>query len=67
MLQVPPKNIKVMSRNQKLFAILCLICLPISGQVDGAFAAEAVDSGSIPGRFKPKTTSIKIGIHTFSV
>ena len=27
------------------------------------FATEAVDSGSIPGRVKPKTT--KIGIHSF--
>ena len=36
---------------------------PISGRVDRASAAEAVDSGSIPGRVKPKT--IKIGIHSF--
>ena len=36
---------------------------PISGRVDGASAAEAVDLGSIPGRVKPKT--IKIGIHSF--
>ena len=33
----------------------------ISGRVDRASATEAVDSGSIPGRVKPKT--IKIGIH----
>ena len=37
--------------------------LPISGRVDRAFAAEAVDLGSIPGWVKPKT--IKIGIHSF--
>ena len=36
---------------------------PISGRVDRAFATEAVDLGSIPGRVKPKT--IKIGIHSF--
>ena len=28
----------------------------ISGRVDGAFAYETVDSGSIPGRVKPKTS-----------
>ena len=32
-------------------------------QVDRASATETVDSGSIPGRVKPKT--IKIGIHSF--
>ena len=37
---------------------------PINGRVDRASATEAVDSGSIPGRVKPKT--IKIGIHSFS-
>ena len=36
---------------------------PISGRVDRASAAETVDSGSIPGRVKPKT--IKIGILSF--
>ena len=36
---------------------------PISGRVDRASATEAVDTGSIPGRVKPKT--IKIGIHSF--
>ena len=36
---------------------------PISGRVDRASATEAVDSGSIPGRVKPKT--IKTGIHSF--
>ena len=35
----------------------------ISGRVDRASATEAVDTGSIPGRVKPKTT--KIGIHSF--
>ena len=35
----------------------------ISGRVDRASATEAVDTGSIPGRVKPKT--IKIGIHSF--
>ena len=34
-----------------------------SGRVDRASATEAVDTGSIPGRVKPKT--IKIGIHSF--
>ena len=37
--------------------------IPISGRVDRASATEAGDSGSIPGRVKPKT--IKIGIHSF--
>ena len=32
-------------------------------RVDRASATETVDSGSIPGRVKPKT--IKIGIHSF--
>ena len=41
----------------------CCLWLPISGRVDRAYATEAVDSGSIPGRVKPKT--IKIGIHSF--
>ena len=31
--------------------------------MNGASAAETVDSGSIPGRVKPKT--IKIDIHCF--
>ena len=35
---------------------------PISGRVDRASATETVDSGSIPGRVKPKT--IKIGIQS---
>ena len=35
----------------------------ISGRVDRASATEAVNTGSIPGRVKPKT--IKIGIHSF--
>ena len=37
--------------------------VPISGRVDRASGTETVDSGSIPGRVKPKT--IKIGIHNF--
>ena len=37
--------------------------IPISGRVDRASATGTVDSGSIPGRVKPKT--IKIGIHSF--
>ena len=41
----------------------CINLLPISGRVDRASVTEAVDSGSIPGRVKPKT--IKIGIHRF--
>ena len=36
---------------------------PIRGRVDRASATEAVDSGLIPGRVKPKT--IKISIHSF--
>ena len=32
-------------------------------RMDRAFATEAVDSGPVPGRVKPKT--IKIGIHSF--
>ena len=39
------------------------ILQPISGRVDRASATETVDTGSIPGRVKPKT--IKIGIHSF--
>ena len=35
----------------------------VGGRVDRASATDAVDSGSIPGRVKPKT--IKIGIHSF--
>ena len=42
---------------------IMLYTLPISGPVDRASATDAVDSGSIPGRVKPKT--IKIGIHSF--
>ena len=34
-----------------------------NGRVDRASATEAVDTGPIPGRVKPKT--IKIGIHSF--
>ena len=37
--------------------------LLISGRVDGVFATETVDLGSIPSRVKTKT--IKIGIHSF--
>ena len=37
--------------------------ITISGRVDRASSTEAVDTGSIPGRVKPKT--IKIGIHSF--
>ena len=37
--------------------------LPISDRVERASVTEAVDSGSIPGRVKPKT--INIGIHNF--
>ena len=36
---------------------------PISGRVVKASATEAVESGLIPSRVKPKT--IKIGIHNF--
>ena len=37
--------------------------VPISSRVDRASATKAVNSGSIPGRVKPKT--IKIDIHSF--
>ena len=40
-----------------------IVDLSLGGRVDRASATEAVDSGSIPGRVKPKT--IKIGIHSF--
>ena len=40
-----------------------LLFFSISGRVDRASATEAVDTGSIPGRVKPKT--IKIGIYSF--
>ena len=46
-----------------VFILNYVFILPISGRVDRASATEAVDSGSIPGRVKPKT--IKIGIHSF--
>ena len=36
----------------------------VSGRVDKASATEAVDTGSTPGRVKPKT--IKMGTHSFS-
>ena len=36
---------------------------PISGRVNRASATETVDTGSIPGRVK--STTIKIGIHSF--
>ena len=39
--------------------------LEIPKRADIEDATEIVDSGSIPGRAKPKT--IKIGIHSFSV
>ena len=43
---------------------VCYLNQLISGRVDRASATETVDSGSIPGRVKPKT--IKIGIHSFT-
>ena len=36
---------------------------PISGRADGASATEVGESGSIPGRVKPRLK--KIGIHSF--
>ena len=39
------------------------IAVPISGPVDRTSATETVDSGSIPGRVKPK--AIQIGIYSF--
>ena len=46
-----------------MFGVLLANGALISGRVDRASATETVDSGSIPGRVKPKT--IKIGIHSF--
>ena len=40
-----------------------LLLLRIGVRLDRASATDAVDSGSNPGRVKPKT--IKIGIHSF--
>ena len=39
------------------------IAVPISGPVDRTSATETIDSGSIPGRVKPK--AIQIGIYSF--
>ena len=55
-------NSKYMS-NFKKKKDLC--CVQDSGRVDRVSGTETVDSGSIPGRVKPKT--IKIGIHSFPV
>ena len=41
----------------------CVKNNPISGRMDAASATEAVESGSIPDRVKPKT--IKIGVHSY--
>ena len=62
----PPKN---SLSYQSIILLTCFLSVvvwierPISGRVDRASATEAVDTGSIPGRVKPKT--IKIGIHSF--
>ena len=58
------RNLQAEDKFKKLWSS-CLLALeqPISGRVDRASATEAVDTGSIPGRVKPKT--IKIGIHSF--
>ena len=48
---------------------LSIICLPISGRVDRAFATETVDLGSIPSRVKPKLMYKNLSyiyIHNFS-
>ena len=62
--RIPPNrnatNKKNAAKNPCFFTFRFLL-KPISGRVDRASATEAVDSGSIPGRVKPKT--IKIGIH----
>ena len=47
-----------------IFQLLLTLLKPISGRVDRASSTEMVESGSIPGRVKPKTT--KIGIHSFT-
>ena len=50
-------------KSQRSQVYLDSTLLTISGRVDRASVTEAVDSGSIPDRVKPKT--IKIGIHSF--
>ena len=44
--------------------LLLITDKPIGGRVDRAFATEAGDSGSIPGRVKLKI--IKISIYSFT-
>ena len=72
-LSVAPNAIELSKRTQvKLFVSFhCSVYmwafiaqLLISGRVDRASATETVNSGSIPGRVKPKT--INIGIHSLS-
>ena len=46
-----------------LLQFACNFHVPISGPADRASATETIDSGSIPGRAKPKT--IKTGIYSF--
>ena len=56
--QTPVCNLPLLSLFQGLaHSRLC-------GRVDRASATEAVDSGSIPDRAKPKT--VKTGIHNFA-
>ena len=58
------KSIRILRQEIASLKVLPIITVkPISGRVDRASATEAVDSGSTPGRVKPKT--IKIGIHSF--
>ena len=54
-------SIKELSSINSIFAVY--IKELIRGRVDRASATDVVDTGSIPGRVKPKT--IKIGIHSF--
>ena len=54
----PPSRVTLSLKNEDF-----IITKLISGRVDRASATEAVDSGSIPGRVKPKT--VTIGIHSF--
>ena len=57
-ISIPPKGLTNLS-----ISIHTSWIKPTGDEVDRASATETVDSGSIPGRFKPKT--ITIGIHSF--
>ena len=61
--EFPSMDVGGTARESVLIAPDGTECLPINGRVDRASATEAVDSGSIPDRVKPKT--IKSGIYSF--